>query len=231
MQQAATNFHVHRIIFNQQHPNRLASVRHGKLCATTRFSTRRRRTRERALVKGGGEPESRANPNLTPHAKLAAHHRTNLFCDRKSQPGAAELAGGGTIGLGKGIENNRLLVGRNTYSGVRDLEFQYHYRATILGQPHDQPNLALVGEFHRIAKQIGQNLAQAMLIADQVQPQRVRQYHVEGEPLSARRLDEQFVAFIHDGSEIERAMFEFELAGLDLRQIQDIIDQAQQHRS
>jgi hypothetical protein len=56
----------------------------------------------RAPAAAGGEPEAAALPGLAAHADLATHQRGQAPRDGQAQPGAAEAAGGGAVGLLEG---------------------------------------------------------------------------------------------------------------------------------
>jgi hypothetical protein len=79
--------------------------------------------------------------------------------DFEPQAGAAVAAGGGSVGLGKGLEEPSLLQFRYADPGVPNLE-AYHRRAVRLfakAGVHD--HFAFLGELHGVAEQVREDLS------------------------------------------------------------------------
>ena len=70
------------------------------------------------------EPENRAFARLAVQPDFPAHQRHDLRTDGQAQAGAAVLAVGRAIGLGKGFENLFLQVPRDPDPGIAHLETQ-----------------------------------------------------------------------------------------------------------
>src|SRR5207248_910347 len=84
----------------------------------------------------------------------------------------AESPAGGAVGLLERFEDHRQLVGRDPDAGVLHLErhpgrrgaqrLTFHLVGS--GRPDPQRHAALVGELHRVGREVAQHLLQALLI-------------------------------------------------------------------
>ena len=102
---------------------------------------------------------------LDPEA--ASHQRHQPRRDGQSQARAAVPARGRAVGLGEGLEDHGLLLGRNADARVLDAEVQ----ADLVADPfllHDaNDDLAVLGELDGVADQVDEDLGQPAGIADQ----------------------------------------------------------------
>ncbi len=188
--------------------------------------TRRRRAGD--AVEGQPHVEGAAPPHLTLHADGPAHHVHELAADGQAQPRAFLAAPRAAVGLPEGLEDAGLVLRRDPDAGVADPEPQpvvLVLLPLLVGQDH---HLALLGELHGIAQQIDEDLAQAVgvtphqrrhtgpNVADQLQP--LARGH--GGHCQRRGL--------HHQPHIEGRFRQLQPTGLDLREIQDVVDQRQQ---
>ena len=81
------------------------------------------------------------------HRNAAAHQLGQLAGNGGAQPGAAKAAGGGGIGLGKGIKNALQLLGRHADTGIHDAQMQHP-----AGIGHAQLDVAHLGKFNGVAE-------------------------------------------------------------------------------
>ena len=119
------------------------------------------------IRQGNRDQECGALSFLTLHFNIAIHHLHDVFCNGKSQSGAAVFVGGRRILLRKGFEKMRKKFLTNTDSGILNGEadgclsfesgFPFHHKL-------DQS--AGRGKFHCIPQDIDQHLAQLHIIAD-----------------------------------------------------------------
>ena len=110
--------------------------------------------RRMAAGRGGGRqrqlgPEHRALAHRTRQPDLTAHQRGQLPADGQPQAGAAEAPRGGFVRLREGLEQPRLLLGRNAGAGVA--HFQPHpaagtAMAVALQRLHAQFHAATLGD-------------------------------------------------------------------------------------
>ena len=61
-------------------------------------------------------------PGLALDADVAAHHLAEAAADDEAEAGPAVAPRGGGVGLGEGLEEPRLLLGRHADAGVADAE-------------------------------------------------------------------------------------------------------------
>ncbi len=180
------------------------------------------------MLQPDGENEGAAHAGLALQPDLAAHQLHQAPADGQPETGAAVFAGGGHVRLGERLEQLAGLLLGHADAGVAHGELQLHLVAGLFEQFDLEPDLALLGELHRVVDQVGEDLAEAERVAAQVLGDRGR--HV-GEELQAflvgllrgQRGDraDHFVELEIDGLHVE-------LAGLDLREIQDVVDDAEQ---
>ena len=163
---------------------------------------------------------------------FAAHQFDQLIGNGQTQPGAAETAGGGSVGLGKGGEQPRLRLVVHADAVVDDAEFHRDPLRRALHQqsPHRDTAQArfAAGEFDRIIDQIDQYLAQAQGVAHQGGRYRRIDEHRQGDVFLLRHVVHQAAHAFHHVGHGQRFAFEFELAGLDLGEIEDVVDDAEQ---
>ena len=89
-----------------------------------------------------------------------------------------------------------------------------------------EPDFAALGELDRVVDAVRQNLAEAERIAEQLLRDAGRDVHQELEPLLVRLLRGQRRDGADDVVELEVGGFEIELAGLDLGEVEDVVDDA-----
>src|SRR5208283_3879217 len=108
-----------------------------------------------------------AEPNLT------AEQAREFAADGESETGAAVLAAHAAVGLLERLENDLLLVGRNTDSGIADRERQHARRpiqVVIVRAPsavnrlEAQRHLPALGELECVGEQIFDDLLQPLRI-------------------------------------------------------------------
>ena len=158
----------------------------------------------------------------------AAHHLHQAPRDRQPQAGAAVAARGRAVGLRERVENRRLPVGGHADAGVGDLDMQDRIGRGALRkiQPHD--HLALLGEFDRVADQVDQHLLQPQPVAGEMVGHLRRHLGEEREPFFGRAERERLHAAAELLAELEGEWLEAQAAGLDLRDVEDVVDDVQQ---
>ena len=120
------------------------------------------------------------------------------------------------------------LFGRHANAGVRDGGMQQHLAVAALPYHHRDADLATIGELHRVVGVIDQDLAQAQRITDQ------RFGHVGGhiehqlQALGRGFLANQVGHVVQQRVQPELHTFDIQLAGLDLGEVQDVVDQPEQ---
>ncbi len=96
---------------------------------------------------------------LALHGNLAVHQFDQSLDEGQAEPGASETAGGGGVGLGEGLEQLDSGVRRDADARVMDLEAHRHLLgAWFVGEAGPQDHLAGLGELHRVAHKVEQDL-------------------------------------------------------------------------
>ena len=174
-----------------------------------------------------GESEGAALAQLALDGDFPAHHLNELGRNGQPQSRACAPAGGRVIDLLERLKDQGLLLLGDADAGVRDRK----RKLRLFGGPRDNHdvhrNPALFCEFHGIADQVGQNLAESAGIAHQ----RIRdirmdpQYKVE--PFLTGPVSERIERVLQAVAEAERNAGQFQLAGFDLRDIENVVDDGQ----
>ena len=89
-------------------------------------------------------------------------------------------------------------------------------------------DLAFHSEFHGIADQVEQHLSHAGLIAHQALGHLGLQPVSQFEPFGVGSWRHKFDRGFHHGCQVERRVFQFQLARFDLGEIQDVVDDGEQ---
>src|SRR5262249_32730313 len=132
------------------------------------------------------------------------------------------------IGLREGAKQPRLYFRRDTYAGIAHLATNDRPRRPLLLQAGADHDFAALRELDRIARQVEQDLPQAPRVA----PQPARRLGVnvadQFHPLDPALLGEQANRLFDGGIQVEVNRFQLELPGLDLREIEDVVDDVEQ---
>ncbi len=89
-------------------------------------------------------------------------------------------------------------------------------------------DLAALGELDRVAGEVEQDLAQALVVADEAGGQVVVDDVDEVEVLLAGLGRDEVERFLDAGAEVEGKFVELELAGLDLGEVEDVVDDGEE---
>ena len=187
--------------------------------------------RRRRLGQRNAHEEARAGPRRALDPDPAAHPVDQLFADRQPQPGAAGVAPGAIIYLGKALKDQLRLVERDADSGVADHELQLADAAPAGRRGHFarlDADMAAVGELDRVAHQVHQHLAQPVGVAARPlrQPGIEIDAHLQalgggsgaqqGDDAADHLLDRKIL------------LLELQRPGLQFGKIEEIVDQRQQ---
>ncbi len=138
------------------------------------------------------------------------------------------LARGGTVRLRERIEDAAGRFARHAHARIVHLDAQADRLRILGGDADHHGDAARVGELDRIAQQVDDHLAQPVRIADH------RHGNVEGDgefqlqALGLRLRREHIVDVVQQFAEIEVDVFDGQLASLDFREIEDVVDDHQQ---
>ena len=179
-------------------------------------------------LESGGEPEGRPFARLAGDAELAVHHGDELLGDRQAEPGAAEPAGDRAVGLLERCEQLGLPVGVDADARVPDLEHDLHASVQGPARADLDLDLAFVGELDRVADQVHEHLAQAVRVAAEPSRQVLGDRVDDLEALALGRVGQQFADVGDQVGQGEVDPVERQLARLDAREIQYVVDDVEQ---
>ncbi|MNF65956.1 hypothetical protein D3C84_477390 [compost metagenome] len=181
-----------------------------------------------APAKASGKPEGAALARFALHPYLASHQLSQFAGDGESEAGAAVLAGGGAVRLLEGLEQPLLLFLAHADPRVLHRAVQQHLLRQLLQAADLDQDLALFGELDRVVGVVDQDLAEAQRIAIEQGIELVvdleQQLYALGFGLLAHQGRQVFQYMV----EIEFDPFQIQLAGLDLGEVEDVVDDAEQ---
>ena len=183
----------------------------------------------RLLLQRDLEPERASQPDCAFQSDVATHEADKLLGDRGAKARSAKPPGGRLIGLREALEDALLRVRRDADAGVADRKLQID---TAVGFPlrgHVQGHAAALGEFHRVAREVDEYLAQVVRIAAQRRRHLGHDRHHELDLFRRRLRRDDPGGAVHQGVQIEIGLLEGQLARFDLREVEHILDQPQHH--
>ena len=194
--------------------------------------------RWRGAVGGGFDlqrgDEGGAAADLTSHAHGAAHEGAEALADDETEAGAAVFASDGGIDLGKGFEQAVDAVGGDADAGVahRDGDHAVPGAESVGIDVNVEGNLdgdaAARRELDGVVDQVGEDLTKPVGVADQLEGDGgvdvVNEFNFAGGGLHG----EQVASLLDGADELERLVLDVELAGFDLREIEDVVDDGEE---
>ena len=177
------------------------------------------------------EGEGAAPARLALDGELPVHERDELRRDGEAEAGAPVLARRRRVLLLEGAEDRRLLLAGDADAGVAhreahaDLAAAAHRRRREL-DPDE--HLAGGGELDGVADQVDHNLAQPAGVADEGVGDGGVDVADELEPLPVRARRQRPQRLAERCAQAEVGGIELELAGLDLREVEEVVDDAEQ---
>ena len=173
--------------------------------------------------------EHRAHTQLAADLDVTAHHAGQVARDLQSQPGAADAAAQRVVGLVEPGEQpgDRFLV--HAHASVAHGEHHTGLARGRTGQLGD--HAAFAGELDGVVDQVEHDLAQARGVGLHPAGQVGRSVDVQLQPLVAGGHLHQAVDLVHHAGQVDRHHRELERARLHGRDVQDVVEHAQQvHR-
>ena len=165
------------------------------------------------------------------HPNTPAHHLDQLPGDSQPQSCPSIPARGATVRLGETIEDQFLLILRDTDARIGYREEQLDILLIRPLQANFNGDFAFVGELDGVAHQIDQHLAEPQ----RVTPHCHRHVRVDVEKqlqiLPRGPLGHDIGKLFHNPLQVVIYVFQFQPAGLNLGEIEDVVEQAQQDLS
>src|SRR5688572_28299100 len=174
-----------------------------------------------AYRQGDGEGGAFAQSALEPH--LAAVQLDEAPREGKAEPGPLRLASVVAPDLLELLEYRGVVLGRNTDAGVAHLDFN----APIQGFCGNADLAAVWRELHGIGQQVDHDLLELALVGLEAAQAPVDvERHLDA--VALRTLAHQGHGVRQRARQVEAGELEVHAPGLDLRQIQDVVDEREQ---
>src|SRR5215471_550468 len=182
----------------------------------------------RVQVESCGEAKGGSLADVAFDTDFAVHEFDELLRDCQSQAGAAVFARRRSVCLLKRLEHARLLVLGNADAGIGDGECQDHVVVVpLLGADLDD-DLARVRKLDRVADQIDNHLPQPAGVANQmignIRLDVAGNLQAFGVATKSQGLD----AIAEVVAQNEGDFLEIQFLRLDLREVEDVVDEAQE---
>jgi hypothetical protein len=183
----------------------------------------------------GRPAEPRGEVEGTPPAGLAlgpdppAHQLDEPHADGQSQPGPAVLPSGRAVGLDERLEDGPELLRGDADPGVGHTEVEL--RPAVVGRSREgdaDHHFAAVGELGGVADQIVDDLPEAAHVPDEPVRDVVVDLAGDLESLPLRTHRDRLEGVPQDVAQGERGGVEVELAGLDLGEVEDVVDDGEE---
>ena len=162
------------------------------------------------------------------HADVPSHQLHDLLADGEPESGAAEPASGGGIGLREGGEESPDLVGRNADAGVGDLDAKRERIRVLSRAVHRDEDVPRIGELDRVPGEVEQHLPNSARVADDPARRIRRIAYDKFDVLLDGSRREQLRHLGHGHLQVERNRLDGHLAGLDLGEVEDVVNHAHQ---
>ncbi len=159
----------------------------------------------------------------------SAHELHELACDGEAEAGAAVGAWGGGVGLGIGLEEAAEGFGGDADAGVlagdgKDLG-AVGVGGRGGGEGGEETDVAVAGELDGVGGEIGEDLLEAEGIADEVGCVGGEALDGPCEALVVGERGEEAVEVVEEGVGVEGLGVEDELAGVDLGEVEGVVDE------
>jgi len=197
-----------------------------------------------AHAHGHAENELRAHTRGAVHVNAATHQLDELFGNGQSQASATIAARHAAIGLHKGAEEARHGLGRNPDARVTHQELQLEARVdrrrcqaavgggvgwlVARGEADVHHHFTMLGELDGVGHQVGEHLTQAQRVTmdDGGQARLLAEAQLQALFVGARC--HQLQRVFHQGAQHKVAVGQLQSPGLDLCEVQDVVDDLQQ---
>ncbi len=148
--------------------------------------------------------------------------------DRETQPGPSEPPGGGPVGLVERVEDERELLGIDSDARIGDLQVDLGLPVAERDEPHDGCDAAGLGELHGVAHEVQEHLPQPNDVPDEAAGDVLAHLQRDGQPLLRGQDVHHRSGLLEALDQVERRVLQRELAGLDLGEVQHVVDHFQE---
>ena len=234
-QQFQRHLLVEGVVFHQQdarmlerahHQGGVGAGAHGRCRLRHAVEHGRRRLVGNAQV--GREPEGAAGAGTAVDAYVSTHQLGQLLADGQAQARAAIFARGGGVGLLEGLEEFTHFILRQADAVVAHFEAYQAVPGVRHHLAHFHGNAALFAELDGVIGVVDQHLPQAQRVAHQYGRQLRVDLEQQFQVLAGGARRHHRHQGLHHVVETEVDALDFQLARLDFRDVEDIVDDAQQ---
>ena len=180
------------------------------------------------LGQAEADPEFRTLSRRAVDADLSAHLFDQALGNHQPQTGATRLPRQRIVGLTEGLEQRAYVLVRQTDAGVLNTDAQLHTVFVFVFEHGPGDDGAFAGELDRVAHEVGEDLLEPQRIAHQrqrcVAVDQAHQFQLLG--VGGGGEDGQGV--LQQVAQVERNMVEHQFAGLDFREVENLVDDPQQ---
>ena len=174
------------------------------------------------------DDKGRAAAFLAAQRDASAQQRDQPHADRQPETGAAKAARRRALGLGEGLEQAGLVFRADADAVIRHLQPE-HVPALGLDAQHDTAASQRAGrELDRVAEQVVEDLAQAHRVADDLERQVRLDVEIERDVAVMCHRPERVADALGERLDLQRRLVEIHATGLDLGQVEDVVDDLQQ---
>ncbi len=180
------------------------------------------------LRQAEADPELGAFVGDAVDTDLAAHLLDQSFGNDQSKAGTAWLARHGVVRLTEGLEQRAQVLIGQADAGVLHADAQLGAIGIVVLDHGADGDGAFVGELDRVTDQIGQHLFEAQRIAQQRQRRVAIDQADQLQMLGVCSRGEDGQCVLDQITEVERDAVEHQLAGLDLGEVENLVDDSEQ---
>ena len=189
------------------------------------------------VVQRQEEGESAALPVDAGELDFAAEQHGQLAADGEAEAGAAVFARGAGVGLLEGLEDEPLLLRRDADAGVLDgegddllglAEHRVIGAPALRGEIDAHFDVAVRGELDGVGQQVLEDLLEALRVAVHEARQVLGELHVERQVLGLGHVPEVAVDVVAQAGEGDFLDLDGDGAGLDFREIENVVDEVEQ---
>ena len=193
------------------------------------------RLRSRVLVRAHGlerqrQGEAGARAGAAVDRDLAAEQVGQAAADRQPEAGAAEASGRGGLGLGEGLEQALDHLRAHADAVVAHRERQAAIRAAAGAEVDPAAATLAGGELDRVAGEVGEDLLYAQPVGQHLPGEVGVDEDLEGDAALLRHRLQGVADALDELDQAGRVQVELEVAGLDLGEVEDVVDEMEQGR-
>ena len=173
-------------------------------------------------------PECRPSPVHRPEPSRTAHHLGDAAGDRQAETRAPETPGHRRVTLAEVLEDARLQGLGYPDARVVHRKAEHGDGTAPLDHVDFQHHMAKGRELQGIRQQVQRDLPDASRVSDELRRHPATDVHRQRDLLLVGPRRQQVAGLLQRADEVERQRLDGELAGLDLGEVEDVVDDGEQ---